>query len=250
MASSVTWCSAINFDRMETKFSFDYSLTILQNDEGSEKERNLHTCARVRTHTHTHTHKHTHTHTPSFLPLHLPHHLLHALTHNQTDKHLSLTDRTVSLGRRWSRRDCLAPAAWPSSGGTAAACWTGRRGTGGDEAEGEPGCTETSGALSCSLQHYHRTFTSYRRFPHHSDGNYLNACRHWEASFLLVACLTSHQHASVSPGRICTDNFTCCNTEIEVADQPFYLTQSQYTDTGPTSPSADPLMPGAWQGSH
>ena len=67
---------------------------------------------------------------------------------------------------------------------------------------------------------------------------------------LLVGCLTSQQHASVSQGRICTDNFTCCHTEIEVADQTFYLTQSQYTDTGPTSPSSDPIMPGAWQGSH
>ena len=44
--------------------------------------------------------------------------------------------------------------------------------------------------------------------------------------------------------------FTCCHTEIEVADPAFYLTQSQYTDTGPTSPSADPRTPGAWQGSH
>ena len=35
--------------------------------------------------------------------------------------------------------------------------------------------------------------------------------------------------------------FTCCYTEIEVADETFYLTQSQYTDTGPTSPSADPI---------
>ena len=38
--------------------------------------------------------------------------------------------------------------------------------------------------------------------------------------------------------------------EIEAADPTFYLTQSQYTDTGPTSPSADPITPGAWQGSH
>ena len=67
---------------------------------------------------------------------------------------------------------------------------------------------------------------------------------------LLVGCLTSQPHASVSQGRICTDNFTCCHTEIEAADQTFHLTQSQYTDTGPTSPSADPIMPGAWQGSH
>ena len=67
---------------------------------------------------------------------------------------------------------------------------------------------------------------------------------------LFAACLTSQQHASVSQGRICSDNFTCCHTEIEVADQPVHLTQSQYTDTGPTSPSTNLITPGAWQGSH
>ena len=67
---------------------------------------------------------------------------------------------------------------------------------------------------------------------------------------LFVGCLTSQQHASVSQGRICSDNLTCCHTETEAADQTFHLTQSQYTDTGPTSPSADPITPGAWQGSH
>ena len=67
---------------------------------------------------------------------------------------------------------------------------------------------------------------------------------------LLAGCLTSQQHASVSQGRICSDHFTCCHTEIEIADPTFYLTQSQYTDTGPTSPSADPITPGAWQGIH
>ena len=66
---------------------------------------------------------------------------------------------------------------------------------------------------------------------------------------LFVGCLTSQQHASVSQGRICSDNFTCCHTEIEVEDQIFYLTQSQHTDTGPTSPSAETITPGAWQGS-
>ena len=65
-----------------------------------------------------------------------------------------------------------------------------------------------------------------------------------------VAPLTSQQHANVCEGRICSDKFTSCHTEIEVADQTFYLTQSQYTDTGPISPSADPITPGAWQGSH
>ena len=67
---------------------------------------------------------------------------------------------------------------------------------------------------------------------------------------LFAGCLTSKQHASVSQGRICSDNFTCCYTEIEVAGKTFHLTQSQYTDTGPTSPCTDPITPGAWQGSH
>ena len=54
--------------------------------------------------------------------------------------------------------------------------------------------------------------------------------------------------ASVSQGRICSDNFTYCHTEIEVADQTFRFPQSQYTDTGLTSPSTGPITPGAWQG--
>ena len=66
----------------------------------------------------------------------------------------------------------------------------------------------------------------------------------------MIGCLTSQQHANVSKGRIHTDNFAFCHTEIEVADPTFYLTQSQYTDTVPTSPSADPIPPGAWQASH
>ena len=33
--------------------------------------------------------------------------------------------------------------------------------------------------------------------------------------------------------------------EIQVADQTFHLTHSQYADTEPTSPSADPISPGA-----
>ena len=67
---------------------------------------------------------------------------------------------------------------------------------------------------------------------------------------LLVGCLTSQQHASVSQRRSCSDNCKCCRTETEVADPTFHLTQSQYTDTGPTSPSIGPITPGAWQGRH
>ena len=49
---------------------------------------------------------------------------------------------------------------------------------------------------------------------------------------LVIGCLTSQQHASVSQGRICSDNLTCYHTEIEVADQTFHLTQSQYLTPG------------------
>ena len=66
---------------------------------------------------------------------------------------------------------------------------------------------------------------------------------------LLVACFITSQRVYLRDG---SDQafFTCCHVEIEVADPTFRLTQSQYTDTGPTSPSADPITPGAWQGSH
>ena len=38
-----------------------------------------------------------------------------------------------------------------------------------------------------------------------------------------------------------SDNCACCHAETEVADQTCYLTQSQPTDNGPTSPSTDPI---------
>ena len=70
------------------------------------------------------------------------------------------------------------------------------------------------------------------------------------AAGCLFVGLLLQQRASVSQGQICSDSFTCCHTGIEVADQTFHLTQSQNTDTWPTSPSSDPITPGAWQGSH
>ena len=66
------------------------------------------------------------------------------------------------------------------------------------------------------------------------------------ALLLLVGCLTPQQHASVFQGRIYSDSAA----HWEVEDQSFYLSQSQYTDTGPTGLSADPIMPGGWCGSY
>ena len=47
---------------------------------------------------------------------------------------------------------------------------------------------------------------------------YAEVCRERERERLFVGCIMSQQHESVSQGRICSDNFTCCHTEIEVAD--------------------------------
>ena len=66
----------------------------------------------------------------------------------------------------------------------------------------------------------------------------------------LVGCLTSQQHAGVSEGLRSSESCTYCHTETEVIDQTFYLTQQQYTGTGPTRPNADPNTPDAWQCSH
>ena len=50
------------------------------------------------------------------------------------------------------------------------------------------------------------------------------------------------QHSdSVTQGRICSDKCMCCHAEIEISDQTCCLTQSQYTDTRPNSPSAGPI---------
>ena len=67
---------------------------------------------------------------------------------------------------------------------------------------------------------------------------------------LWAACLQAHEHAGVSQRQSCSDNSTSCHTETETADQSFHLTQVQYTDTKPTSPRADPIAPGTWQGGH
>ena len=65
-----------------------------------------------------------------------------------------------------------------------------------------------------------------------------------------VACLTSQQQASVSHGRICSDNCTCCHTEASCRSNVLSHPVTQYTDTETTSPSADPITQGVWQGSH
>ena len=65
--------------------------------------------------------------------------------------------------------------------------------------------------------------------------------------FLVACCLCNTQ--SASQGRIWLDKCTCCHTGIEEKDQTGHLSQSQYTDIGSATPSADPIVPHVWQGS-
>ena len=65
---------------------------------------------------------------------------------------------------------------------------------------------------------------------------------------LFVVCVLSQQHVSAPPGRVGCGSCTCCHTEIEVTDQTCYLAIARFTDTGPTNPSDDPIMPSARQG--
>ena len=46
------------------------------------------------------------------------------------------------------------------------------------------------------------------------------------------------------------DICTCCHTETEAADQICHITQSDCTDTGPTSPSNVSIIPGVRKNSH
>ena len=98
-----------------------------------------------------------------------------------------------------------------------------------------------NGTLSTTCLVYINSTVLFAKCPSNTKG---------ESQEGMSVCSTSQQQASASQGPTCSDSCTCGHTEIEVADQTFYLTHSQHTDTAPTSPSVDPITPGAWQGSH
>ena len=55
---------------------------------------------------------------------------------------------------------------------------------------------------------------------------------------------------NVPQEQICSDKYARYHSEIEVAYQTCYLTQSEYADAGLTNPTTDPMILGAWQSSH
>ena len=63
----------------------------------------------------------------------------------------------------------------------------------------------------------------------------------WETQKFACWLLSQPATCKCISGPICSDNCTCCHTEIEAADQTFHLPQSQYTDTGPNGSCTDPI---------
>ena len=78
---------------------------------------------------------------------------------------------------------------------------------GADKDGGDPGGEEQ--AHAGQGRHHDGARVSPR---HELHGNLVAVCTHQGGACLLVGCLTSQQQASVSQGRICSDNFTCCHT--------------------------------------
>ena len=58
----------------------------------------------------------------------------------------------------------------------------------------------------------------------------------------MLACLTSQQHVRVSQGRICSNNLRAASQRYKWQIKLFCLSQSQYTNTGPTSPSVETVI--------
>ena len=88
-----------------------------------------------------------------------------------------------------------------------------------------------------------------QRVPKHSlDDLEVKASISCDRVSLLVGCLASQLHASVSQGRICSDNWKCCHTDIKLqiklsnSTSHSILTLANQSQCWPT--------PGAWQGSH
>ena len=57
----------------------------------------------------------------------------------------------------------------------------------------------------------------------------VNEIYHTKLVFWLTGSLSSQQNTGVSQGQVCVDSLTCCHTETHVANQTYYIIQSQYS---------------------
>ena len=146
----------------------------------------MHTC----THTHTHTHTHTLTHTHK-----------HACTHTHTHTHTKITWKPTTCTDKRKFTNLLV------SGLTATMIEQSWR------------VLDTRNLFTCTHTQHH----SHRHGQASFSMQETEAIKQLKFVCLFVGCLTSQKQASISQGRICSDNFTCCHTEV--ADSTFYFTQ-------------------------
>ena len=199
-----------------------------------------HTYTHTHIHTHTHTHAHTHTHTELSIPSGHDNICLTATPPPCTSTSSPLRQGQTSITSLLHMNGCHSHCTPSSVVGNVDTEVQSKRQSVGEKADDNADDYEDEGFLRLPLG-----FVDVSHLPGVVGLGWNTEGQGWWM-LLFDGCLTSQQHASVSMGRICSDNFTCCHTAVEVADQTFQLTQSQYTDTGPTSPSTDPITPGAW----
>ena len=78
-------------------------------------------------------------------------------------------------------------------------------------------CSDAASVYTCTRT---KIFWVAHLVPDHVSRSvyWFSRCDWLEHDCLLASCLASRQHASVPRGRICSDKFTCCHTEIEVTE--------------------------------
>ena len=89
-------------------------------------------------------------------------------------------------------------------------------------------------------------------FKHILDTHFASCCdvkQPGKKNCLFVGCLTSFNMRVYLRDGSARTILRAAHWERS-CNQTFCLIQSQHTDTGPTSPSTVPIMPGVWQGSH
>ena len=67
---------------------------------------------------------------------------------------------------------------------------------------------------------------------------------------MFAGCLTSQQHANISQGQTCPNKFMCCSLRWILQIELSTTSSHSILTPGKPIPSTDPIVPGAWQGSH
>ena len=123
------------------------------------------------------------------------------------------------------------------------------------------GLPKTGQCISSCLASQEQASVSHLAWPPKNRPVYLISLGPPKTGQCISSCLVSQKQTSVShlawppknrpvPLRDgSAQTIVHAATTRQKLHQTFHLTQSLYTNTGPTTPSADPITPGAWKGS-